>query len=128
MLGIRLGSGFAFVKVHDPSFEKRPPRDTGPYRPSWTDLGGAQGNAALGEGVRTLLAAVGFAAGRLVSFPPSSAVFPTRRFCARPVGLQGAESRDQETGQLPTVLRNVPNTQVLCLPSGTVGGREQRPG
>lgn len=87
LLGVRLGSGFAFVKVHDPSFDKRPPEDTGPYRPSWTDLGGAQGNAGLGEGVRTLLAAVGFAPRRLVRFPPSSAMFPTGRFHASPVGL-----------------------------------------
>ena len=87
LLGVRLGSGFAFVKVHDPSFDKRPPEDAGPYRPSSTDLGGAEGNAGLGEGVRTLLAAVGFAPRRLVRFPPSSAMFPTRRFCASPVGL-----------------------------------------
>lgn len=29
----------------------------------------------------------------------------------------------QESGQLPTVLGNVPNTQALCQPSGTAGGR-----
>ena len=29
----------------------------------------------------------------------------------------------QESGQLPTVLCNVPSTQALCQPSGTAGGR-----
>lgn len=102
LLGIRLGSGFAFVRIHDPSFDERPPKDTGLWSRDPTGLPGrdprgAKGKAGLGGGGRTLLAAAGFAPRRLVSFPPSSAMFRT-------------------------------HMHVLCQPSGTAGGREQRPG
>ena len=64
LLGIRLGSGFAFVRIHDPSFDKRPPKDTGlrsrdPTGLPGRDPPGAKGKAGLGGGGRTLLAAAG---------------------------------------------------------------------